>query len=88
MTPSRPASTSEVTASADRNEIPRPIRAAWRIAPLEPTVSVSPCRALADRNSSLAERVPGVGLAQQPRAPAELRRRDRAAAGERIVGGA
>ena len=61
MTPSRPASTSDVTASADRNEIPRPIRAAWRIAPLEPTVSVSPCSALADRNSSLAERVPESG---------------------------
>ena len=88
ITPSRPASTSEVTASADRNEIPRPIRAAWRIAPLEPTVSVSPCSALADRNSSLAERVPESGSRSSHVRPPSSPGATGCAAGERIVGGA
>ena len=70
----------------DRNEIPRPIRAAWRIAPLEPTVSVSPCSASADEELLVGRARPGVGLAQQPRAAAELRgrrRRRRRRAGRR-----
>ena len=76
-----------VTASRDRNEMPRPTRAACLIAPLEPTVSVSPSRPWR-RGTPRCRARPGVGLAQQPRAPAELRRRDGRAAGERIVGGA
>ena len=65
ITPSRPEPRSEVTASAERNEIPSPSRAAWRIAPLEPTVSVSPWRSCATGT---------------PRWPSACRSRARAAA--------
>ena len=88
ITPSRPESTSDVTASADRNEIPRPIRAAWRIAPLEPTVSVSPCRALAERNSSLADRVPESGSRSSQVRPPSSAGATGCPPASRIVGGA